>query len=107
MSPLQIIGIVVQAIALLPKVLSAFKDVAKMSRRYSDGGFWNDVRVTRDIVWHVLNLANEGEKALAKLNLLETKHRALIGDREGLSNQRTSLKRRRETFTGHQTAEKV
>lgn len=78
-----------------------------MSARFKDGGFWNDVRVARDIVWHVLNLANEGEKALAKLNLLETKHRAIASDREGIENQRRSLKRRRTQFDGADTVEKV
>ncbi len=107
MTLFQIISVIIQGIGLLPKILSAFREVSRMSRRYRDGGLKNDLKVTVDIVGEVCRLAAEGDKALAKLNLIETKHRAMINDREGISNQRASLRKRRATFDPMDTVEKV
>lgn len=107
MGVFQILGLVLHGLTLLPKILSAFSEVSRMSKRYKDGGLKNDLTVTKDIVVEVCRLAGEGEKALARVNLIETKNRARMGDREGIRHQRESLKRRRAAFDPMDTVEKV
>jgi len=100
MGAIQIIGLILTVIKMLPKLISVGGEIIKLLPKFKEGGLANDLGVIFEIIKLIVGLASDGDKSLATANLIELRNRMRLGDKEGIFRQRDGLRRRRSVMKG-------